>query len=501
MPGRSKLAGVRTPLFSGRLAAAGSPLPSIGTSTAAVVPLTLAIGLLFGVLLVAKPILIFGVIALALAAAAIALALTRPDLAFGGLVVLLGLIPIYASPKIGPITVVPAALASYGVAIALMWRNYVVRGYLMRWNYVDVAAIGFFALMFISLSFSPRTELTDYVHEAFIWIGPYFAARTLLAEVASPVRVLAGSFAIVTAILAPIAAVETLGGTNPFFNLNFNSAEFNIWGSQLARFGSTRAVTSWGHPISFSIFLASSALLSFAMAISSREAKERVVWFGVAVTATATMSLTLSRTGWVMIAIGIVLLAFSARGAARGRLFALIGVIVIVILLMSILLPSQLSVLPGFSHAQESSYETSGLYRQALLHRALQPGVLHLWGNIHNMVTPAVGFDKATDNSYIILADTWGLIPTFALFAVGASMLLAVARSYGQFDGEPIAIMPIAAFTTLVAIFFVALITQLPVLIWTLIGAGGVAAERAGAARAAARLPRRGGASGAGQRA
>jgi hypothetical protein len=237
------------------------------------------------------------------------------------------------------------------------------------------------------------------------------------------------------------------------------------------------------------------------MAISSTEAKERALWYGAAVIATATMSLTLSRTGWVMIAIGIVLLAFSARGAARGRLFALIGVIVIVILLMSILLPSQLSVLPGFSHAQESSYETSGLYRQALLHRALQPGVLHLWGNVHNMVTPAVGFDKATDNSYIILADTWGLIPTFALFAVGASMLLAVARSYGQFDGEPIAIMPIVAFTTLVAIFFVALITQLPVLIWALIGAGGVAAERAGAARAAARLPRRSAASGAGQRA
>jgi hypothetical protein len=456
------------------------------------VPLALAAGALTGVLLVAKPIVVVALIALVLAGLGVALALTRPALAFGGLVLLMGLVPIYAAPKMGPVIVFPAALGTWGVAAALMWRNYVTRGHLLRWNYVDVAAVAFFALMLVSLSFSPRTELTDYVHEAFFWIGPYFAARLLLAEVESPTRVLATSFAVVTAVLAPIAVAEALGGSNPFFDFNFNSTEFNIWGSQLARFGSTRAVTSWGHPISFAIFLGASALLSFAMAISSSEAKDRVVWYGLAVIATGTMALTLSRTGWVMIAIGVVLLALTARGAARGRLLALIGLIVIAILLMSIVLPNQFSVLPGFSHAQESSYETSGLYRQALLDRALEPGVLGLWGNAHNMVTPTVGYDKATDNAYIILADTWGLIPTFALFAVGAAMLLAVARSYGQFEREPIAILPIVAFTTLVGIFFVALITQLPVLIWTLLGAGGVAAERSAAARTgAARRPHR----------
>lgn len=480
------------PLSSGRLAPVGGSLPSLSSMPSAAVPLTVALAALLGVILVAKPIVILGLIALALAAMGTALALTRPDLAFGGLVLLLGLVPIYAAPKIGPVILFPAALGAWGVAVALMWRNYVVRGYLLRWNYVDVAAVAFFALMFVSLSFSPRAILTDYVHEIFMWVGPYFAARLLLAEVESPTKVLATSFAVVTAILAPIAFSEALGGSNPFFNLNFNSDEFNIWGTQLARFGSTRAVTAWGHPIPFSIFLAASALLSFAMAISSKEAKERVVWYGLAVIATATMALTLSRTGWVMIGIGVVLLAFTARGTARSRLFALIGLIVIAILLMSIVLPNQLSVLPGFSHSYESSYETSGLYRQALLHRALEPGVLGLWGNAHNMVTPTVGYDKATDNTYIILADTWGLIPTFALFAVGAAMLLAVARSYGQFEREPIAILPIAALTTLVAIFFVALITQLPALIWTLVGAGGVAAERAAAARAAgAQRPRR----------
>lgn len=459
------------------------------------VPLTVIVAALLGVALVAKPILILGLIALVLTGAGAALAVTRPALAFGGLVLLLGLVPIYAAPKAGPIPLLPAALGAWGIAAALMWRNYVVRGYLLRWNYVDLAAIAFFALMAASLAFSPRPEISDYVYDISMWAGPYFAARLLLSEVESPTKVVAASFAIVTAILAPIAIAEALGGSNPFFNLDFNSTEFSIWGSQLDRFGSTRAVTSWGHPIAFSIFLAVSALLSFAMAISSKAASERVLWYALAVVATGTVALTLSRTGWVMIAIGVVLLALTARGAARGRLFALIGLILIAILLMSIVLPNQLSVLPGFSHSYESSFETSGIYRQALLERALEPGVLGLWGNAHNMVTPNVAYATATDNAYIILADTWGLIPTFALLTIGAAMLLAVARSYGQFERDPVAALPIAAFTTMVAVFFVAFVTQLPVLIWTLIGAGGVAAERAAAARAAAaRRPRGSGA-------
>jgi len=479
----SKLREVRIPYLSGRPATAGVSLPDIATSPSTAVPLAVVVGALLGVILVAEPIVVLLLLALGLAGLGIALALTRPDLAFGGLVILLGLIPTYAAPKMGPLFLLPAALGSWGIAVALLWRNFATRGYLLRWNYVDLAALAVFGLMAASLSFSPRPELHDYLHEIFLWAGPYFAARMLLAEVDAPVKVAAASFAIVTLILAPIAVSEALGGSNPFFNFNFNSGEFDLWARQIDRFGATRAVTSWGHPISFSIFLACSGLLAFAMGIASRTWRSRFFWYAVAVIATGTMALTLSRTGWLMLAIGVVLLALTTRGPARGRLLSLIGVVLIAILALAIVAPDQLGVLPGASHAHESRYETSGLYRQALLHRALEPGVLHLWGNAYNQVTPAVGFDKATDNAYIILADTWGLIPTFALFAVGASLLIAVVRSYGQIGTEPIAILPIAAFTTLVAIFFVAFITQQPVLIWMMIGAGGAAAERISAAR------------------
>jgi hypothetical protein len=469
---------VRIPDLSVRRVPAGGPLPSLASSPPLALASTLAVSAACGVILAAKPIVVIALLALLFAGLAVAVALVRPDLAFGGLVLLLGLVPIYAAPQAGPIYLLPAALGSWGIAVVLIWRNLVVKGYLLRWNYVDLAAVAFFALMAVSLSFSPRTELHDFIHEIFFWVGPYFAARVLLADVASPARVAAISFAIVTVILAPIGVAEALGSSNPFFHLNLNSAEFNLWARQIDRFGATRSVTSWGHPISFSIFLACSALLSFAMGIVSKTTKGRLVWYAVAIVATGTMALTLSRTGWLMLAIGVVLLAITSTGTARSRLFMLIGVLLGMILVLAIVAPDQLGVLPGFSHTQESHYETSGLYRQALLHRALEPGVLHLWGNTFNQVTPTVGYDKATDNAYIILADTWGLIPTFALFAVSGALLVAVARSIGVGGDEPIAILPIAAFTILVAIFFVAFITQLPVLIWMMVGAGGAAAER-----------------------
>jgi hypothetical protein len=474
---------VDTPDLSRRLAPTRGALPSLVSSPALAVASTLVVGALLGVILAAKPIVVIALLALVVAALGIAVALVRPAIAFGGLVVLLGLIPIYAAPRAGPIYLLPAALGSWGIAVVLLWRNLVVKGYLLRWNYVDFAAVTFFALMVVSLSFSPRAEMHELIHEMFFWVGPYFAARVLLADIASPAKVVAISFAIVTVVLAPIAIVEAFGSSNPFFNLNLNSTEFDLWARQIDRFGATRAVTSWGHPISFSIFLASSALLSFAMGIASKYARARVTWYVVALLAIGMMSLTLSRTGWLMLAVGVVLLAITSTGNARARLFLLIGLMLGVILVMAIVVPDQLGVLPGFSHTHESHYETSGLYRQALLHRALEPGVLHLWGNTYNQVTPTVGYDKATDNSYILLADSWGLIPTFALFAVGGSLLVATARSLGWSGDEPIAILPIVAATTLVGIFFVALITQLPVLIWMLIGAGGAAAERIGAER------------------
>jgi hypothetical protein len=476
---------------SGHRAAAALEPSRLLASTAATVSLTILVGGFCGVILVAKPELLVACVALVLALTGCAVAMVRPGLAFGGLTLMVALVPSYASPSFGPILFIPGAAAAWCVAGTLLWRNAITTGVLFKPNYVDLAAGAFALLMAVSVEFSPRAEMSEWVQRMFLWAGPYLAARLLLADVEKPLRTMAISFAIPTVLLAPIALAESLGGSNPFYNLNLNSTEFSIWASQIDRFGEIRAVTSFGHPIAFSIFLAVSCLLSLAMGIDSNEAKRRRLWYALAAVSLGTMALALSRTGWLMLAVGVSLLAVvSVRGPVRRRLFTIFVIIAAVIAITAVVMPQELNVLPGFGDAQERNYASSGLYREALLERALQPGVLGLWGNAANQVTPTVQYGTATDNAYIILADTWGLIPTFALLAVVVTMLIALARCYGQTE-ETIAVLPIAGLACLVAIFFVAFITQQQTVIWLVIGAAGVAAERASASRRRARRPQR----------
>jgi hypothetical protein len=489
----SKLSPMQMAAFTRRLAPQGFDASGFATSPSATVPLAVLLGGFLGVLLVAKPAMVLALLALVLALIGIGVAFVRPEVAFGGLVALMALIPTYASPSIGPLLFIPAAAASWALGGALMWRNMATEGVLLRPNYVDYAVAAFVGLMLVSVSFSARAEFTDWVHNMFMWAGPYLAARLLLQKVEHPVRVVAISFAAMTVVLAPIAVSEALlGGSNPFFNLNFNSGEFGIWASQIDRFGAVRAVTSFGHPIAFSMFLACSALLSIAMGISSAATKSRWTWYALALVAIGTMGLALSRTGWVMLAVGVVALAvITVRGTIRTRLLTLLAIVVGVVLVTSVVMPNELQVLPGFGGSGEAKYKSSGLYREALLERALEPGVLGLWGNPTNQVTPNVQYGTATDNAYIILADGWGLIPTFALFAVMGSMLVAIGASSGLRSEEPTAILPIVGLACLVAIFFVAFITQQQVLIWLMIGAAGAAAERITVLRRQRRLDQR----------
>jgi hypothetical protein len=353
-----------------------------------------------------------------------------------------------------------------------------VKGRLFRPSAVDFTAGAFVLLMAISMAFSARAALSDSLHLMFLWAGPYLAARLLLSDIEQPTKVLAASFALVTVALAPIALLEATGSSNPFFAFRFNPTESAIWGTQVDRFGQARAETSFGHPIAFAMFVAISALLSVAMGLRSTQWRQRYGWYALAAVAVGVQALALSRTGWLILAFGIVMIALvTVRGTIRRRLTVLLVTVGAVVLLTSLVAPTELEVLPGFESRAEHIFTSSGTYREALLSRALEPGVLHLWGNPVNMVTPLVSGGTATDNAYIILADTWGLIPTAALVATAIALLVTAARARIH-DNDELTIPPIIAFTSLAALFFVAFITQQQMAIWMLVGAAGAAAER-----------------------
>jgi hypothetical protein len=425
----------------------------------------------------------------AIVLAAVAGALVYPERAFVVLVLLLALIPTYAAPEVGSLLFVPAAGAAWILAAALAWRSLVLGARPFRVTAVDIAVGAFALLMATSLAFSLRASASDYLNVAFLWGGVYLAARLLLREARRPAFLVAASFALVTVLVAPVAILEAAGSSNPFLALQFNPVESAVWATNHGgRLGQVRAEASFGHPIALSMFAATSALLSLAMAINTERLRNRFVWLALAVLAVGVQALTLSRTGWLILALGIVALTLAtARGVARRRLVAVLAIIAVAATTMlAIRPPSQLQLLSGSGiGTTPGSVEVanSGARRQALLDRALQPGVLHAWGNPVDNITPAVGGSSSIDNAYILLADQWGLIPTAALVLVLLTLLPVIVRARSRGSG-PMVVLPIVALTSFAALIFVAFITQQQLMIWLLVGASGAAAERVSANRA-----------------
>lgn len=458
-------------------------IPSPVSSQASQIVLAGVAGIVLGGLLSTK--LAFAVLLVGgvLAAIAVAASLTHPGYAFGVLVLAIALIPTYAAPGVGPLLAMPGAGLAWLIAGMLAWRNAMQRGRIFRPTPLDLATIGFLVLMYISLSFSEQVTKDDYINILFAWGGPFLAARLLLQDTHRPAFVVAASFAAATALLAPVALLESMGRENPFLSLQFNSAEAAVWGDAVSRLGTVRAEASFGHPIALSMFVSVSALLSLGMAIYASRQKHRLIWLALAAVGIGVQALTVSRTGWLILVFGIAFLAVTtALRAARRRLayvFAAIGVAVIV-LSVSGSAPEELQLVPSDAPGAEgAAFKDSGAYREKLLERALEPGVLGLWGNPVNKVTPAVSStNNATDNAYIILADEWGLIPTMALISVAALLLIAIVLSRRREAGE-LVLLPIVALTSLFALFFVAFITQQQNVIWLLVGAASVAGERA----------------------
>jgi len=452
-------------------------------------------GGVLGLILASKPMFAGLLVGAVLGAIAVAAALSYPGRVFAVLVLAIALIPTYAGPGVGPLLLIPGAALAWMIAAALAWRNAITRGRIFHPTAIDLAVIAFALLLYVSLSFSAQVTSSDLQNNIFAWGGPFLAARLLLQDTERPAFVVAASFAIATAIVAPVAVLESLGAENPFSALQFNSVEASVWGAAASRLGQVRAEASFGHPIALSMFVSASALLSLGMAIYASKRKERHAWLALAALAVGVQALTFSRTGWLILVFGVAFLAVTAAlRAARRRLafvFAAVGV-AMVVLMVSGSAPKELELFPSSSSSAEgAAFKDSGEYRERLLERALEPGVLGLWGNPVNKVTPAVSStNDATDNAYIILADEWGLIPTAALVAILATLLMAIvlARARGA---EELVILPIAALTSLCALFFVAFITQQQSVIWLLVGAGSVASERVlvrRRARAAQRL-------------
>jgi O-antigen ligase len=397
----------------------------------------------------------------------VALFAAMPRVGIGAVVLSLAIIPSYTLPSVGILPGEATALLATLLAIALAISPGRPRG-LTALTPVDVSVVALFVLMLGSVLSHERT-LQTWFQEGVLWLGPYVCAR--LIAVSADWRRLTAKLVVGSAVaLIPLIVIETATNFNPFLRYLTIGSGAGVWGGIVARAGATRAEASFGHPIALSMFLAVAAVFALGLAWEARDATLRRRWLMACVAIVVAQALTISRSGWVVLGVAIVVAALVVPvrryrvQIARALMVGLVGLI-----LAGQLGPESISAgIPVFGHANAETTASSE-YRSALLKLALSGGHLQPWGtqtsSLANLVVANYG---SIDNEYLDLADTFGYIPGLAL--VGVALALIAGWALRRPSDILASLFVASAIGLMVGIGTVAFITQQQVFVWLVVG-------------------------------
>src|SRR5207245_2668550 len=124
---------------------------------------------------------------------------------------------------------------------------------------------------------------------------------------------------IAAAAVMPFAITEAITGHNPFFGLASDSAAATRWAHHDNRpTGGIRVEAAFGHPIVLAMFLATAALVGTALAMGAESRRQRFWLLAGSGVSVVGIALTQSRTGWLVLAAGLLLLGIQQL-ALEGR--------------------------------------------------------------------------------------------------------------------------------------------------------------------------------------
>lgn len=403
--------------------------------------------------------------AMTLGAAIFVLCLWQPRVVYAGVFLTLAFVPVYASPKMGPLNLEPTVCGMWLIAGAVALRA-VVLGRHLYFGLIDAAVMTM--AFFLGLTFVlGTTERADLLQILFLWLGPYLATRLVLQQEADARFLLLVITA--TAVLAvPWTVLEGATGWNPFQALSVGGADSEVWGTGQTRLGADRAEGAFGHSIALSMFFATALIASLGLAITDSRSQRRLLWWSAAAAIGTAMIFTVSRTGWLVTGAGVLLMALLITQArARLRLAAAMGGILALALVWSQLpvdAPSPLEVMTTKETTRSSDH------RIALLEAAQQPRAFELFGPADDPLT-ALAYtadNESVDNAFLAFGSGWGLGALIGLVLV----LLAVVASTVRLRGSPLRLVVVAAtLANFVGLWVVAFITQQQIYIWALVGA------------------------------
>lgn len=326
---------------------------------------------------------------------------------------------------------------------------------------VDVATIIVLTGCALSVAYGHQTR-TNLEIVFFLWFCPYFAARSITGS--GRRTTVLKAFAVAGAVAIPFGLIEITYGNLFLKAFPFGSeAQFGL-GVPTQRFGIDRAEGALGQPIPYAIFLSIAAVAAITLWMT-RENRRSHRWLYIGLGIVAIQATTLTRTGWLMLAVvaGLMLVLnfknIFSYGNKRFIVLAMIGLVVIVAV------PKTNALIFGSSGTKSVKLEESAKYRSLLIHQALQPGYIDPYGTTEPQIGPLGA--KSIDNEYIHAAWMWGYLPLVGF----ALMFLAFVRGAWRQRRDVVALAVYATcIATMVAIENVAFLTQQEVLIWLLWG-------------------------------
>lgn len=317
-----------------------------------------------------------------------------------------------------------------------------------------------------------------------VWIVPYLVGRMISR--AGHAETLGYLIILGALLLVPFALLEAYSHHNLFFDIftyvqPLESETLN----KFERLGQLRVRTTWRHPILFAIFLCTASGLSATMALKSI-GRRRWALVAAAIVLAATQVLTISRTGWLMLAVVAIVVACTQGTRLVSRRNRMLFALGLVALLVVASLPQTQALFGGSDAGQAQDLRTSSEYRAALQREALQPGFFDPFGTSRTLLGP--GGMTSIDNAYILVGWNWGYLPLLSLILAGPLVLRQAFRNRRNLVA--VAFCAVAS-AQLVAIYSVALFGQMQILFFLTLGVvGGLTTDRV-AMRQAVRPARR----------
>ncbi len=389
------------------------------------------------------------------------------------------MIPSYAAPTVAHVLLEPALVLSAIVA-ALFFLMTIPAGR-TRISPVDSCVLLLMVAMTVAVLAGPRS-LKDEIPQLWLWLPPYFAGRII--GIRRPLnRTLAVSVVAGGLVLAPFAVAEALGLGSPFFSAaNVGNPAANQWNQPHLRGGEAfRVQTSWGHPIAYSMFIAAAIVFAIILLATAKDVRQRRLYLFASAVLLVCEALTLSRSGWVVIAVATVILAAergrhaASRMARRAILAGVCGFVVLALAVPSVAaIPLSLVGLQS-DNSSGTTLQQSTSYRTSLYVTAFQHGVASWFGNRTSKLANTVETSNTSvDSEYLVLLDKWGALVMIAfLLVVGAVGVRAVSAAR-EHDDEWSRAYAATAVALGVGLGSVALITQQEYFIWFMFGLAAV---------------------------